>query len=364
MTTSLKAPIVMGVLAIAIAITFSLTMISTASAGKPVKVVEWSNGFPSGPHYNLNIHGKNADFTCDSEPGGGSIFVPEYGTSEIQIIQNKKSRISELTVHDKCAEAFDGDAAKVQLPKGKYQVYARILAKPKKHGEPREVSFFPKLIEACNDITVYDLDGDGDIDVDDLLLVDVNGDGVVDGLDDHDLNDDGVVNQLDVDIWTATFGDLIECTDSDLIGLGIVTGTDAFTQDGQTLKRTKGKSKAVNITEMFMYSGIVFDTSLDKDLDGDLDVNDLLLTDMNGDGVVDALDDHDLNDDGVVNDIDFELWLDLLELAGLAIDYRTDPIWVFDLADLVVYGWDYENNGSKLVQIRFYPENQTEFITE
>ena len=153
-------------------------------------------------------------------------------------------------------------------------------------------------------------------------------------------------------------------SERDLIGLGIVTGTDAFTQDGQTLKRTKGKSKAVNITEMFMYSGIVFDTSLDKDLDGDLDVNDLLLTDMNGDGVVDVLDDHDLNDDGVVNDIDFELWLDLLELAGLAIDYRSDPIWVFDLADLVVYGWDYENNGSKLVQIRFYPENQTEFIIE
>ena len=144
----------------------------------------------------------------------------------------------------------------------------------------------------------------------------------------------------------------------------MVNGTDAFTQDGQSLERTKGKSKAVNISEMFMYSGIVFDTSLDQDFDGDLDVDDLRLTDMDGDGVVDALDNHDLNNDGVVDDADFELWLDMLETAGLAIDYRTDPIWVFDLADLVVYGWDYENNGSKLVQVRFYPETTTEYVVE
>lgn len=360
----LKAPVAMAALAIVVALTFSLAAASTASAAKPVEVVEWSNGFPSGPHYNLNIHGKKADFNCDSEPGGGSIFVPEYGTSEIQYIQNKKSSISELTVRDKCAEAFDGDSAQVQLPKGKYQVYARILAKPAKHDEPREVSFFPKLIEACDDATVYDINGDGVIDVNDLLLIDINGDGVVDALDDHDLNGDGIVDQLDVDIWLGTFGDLLSCTDSNLLALGMVNGTDAFTQDGQSLERTKGKSKAVNISEMFMYSGIVFDTSLDQDLDGDLDVDDLLLTDMNGDGIVDALDNHDLNGDEAVDAADFELWLDMLEADGLAIDYRTDPIWVFDLADLVVYGWDYENNGSKLVQVRFYPEASTEYVVE
>jgi len=335
-----KRPFTMAALVITVAITFSLASTSTASAAKPVEVVEWSNGFPSGPHYNLNIHGKKADYTCDSEPGGGSIFVPEYGTSEIQYIQNKKSSITELTVRDKCAEQFDGDAAQVQLPKGKYQVYARILAKPTKHDEPREVSFFPKLIEACDDVTDYDINGDGVIDVNDLLLTDMNGDGVVDALDDHDLNDDGNVDQLDVDIWLETFGDLISCTDSDLIAPGMVNDTDAFTQDGQSLERTKGKSKAVNISEMFMYSSIVFDTSLDQDLDGDLYVDDLLLTDMNGDGVIDELDNHDINGDGVVDVVDFELWLDMLEIEGLVIDYRTDPIWVFDLADLVVYGWD------------------------
>jgi hypothetical protein len=325
--------------------------VSTAMAGKPENVVQWSNGFPSGPHFNLNIHGKNPDYMCDSEPGGGSVFVPEYGYSEIQMIQNKKSSISELTVHDKCA--FDDGVVKVQLPIGHYQVYARILAKPKKNGESREVSFYPKLIEACNDTTVYDPNNDGVVDVNDLYLLDINGNGYVDDLDDPDLNGDGDVNQLDVEIWASTFGDMIECTDSTLIALGIVTGTNAFTQDGQSLDRTKGKSKAVNVTDMLMYSGIVFDTSLDWDGDGDLDIVDYVNT-VN----------IDQNTDGYVTESDFEMWIDELELAGLVQDYRTDPIWVFDLADLVVYGWDYENNGSKLVQIRFYPDDETVYVVE
>ena len=338
-------------LAIAVALTFALATVNTVSAGKPVEVIDWSNGFPSGPHFNLNIHGKNPDYICNSEPGGGSVFVPEYGYSEIQIIQNKKSSISELTVHDKCA--FDDDVVQVQLPKGHYQVYARILAKPRKDGESREVSFYPKLIEACNDTTEYDPNGDSVVDVNDLYLLDINGDGIVDTSDNPDLNGDGYVDQLDVDIWTSTFGDLIECTDSTLISLGIVTGTDAFTQDGQKLERTKGKSKAVNVTEMFMYSGIVFDTLLDWDGDGDLDFVDFVNT-VN----------LDLDSDTDIDETDFELWIDTLELAGLVLDYRAEPIWVFDLADLVVYGLDYENNGSKLVQIRFYPDDQTEYVVE
>jgi hypothetical protein len=345
-----KTSRIMVALAIAVTLTFSLNAVSTVSAGKRVEVVNWSNGFPSGPHFNLNIHGKKPDYTCDSEPGGGSVFVPEDGDSEIQIIQNKKSSISELTVHDKCA--FDDEVVKVQLPQGHYQVYARILAKPAKQNEPREVSFFPKLIEACNDITDYDIDDDGDVDFYDLLLAPF----------DQDLNGDGDVNQDDVDIWTSTFGDLIECTDSSLIALGIVTGNSAFTRDGRTLERTKGKSKAVDVTEMFMYSGIVFDTSLDFDGDGDLDLDDFIATtDLDGDR---SLDNHDLDGNGDVDQEDFNVWIDDLEQAGLVLDYRKDPIWVFDLADLVVYGWDYKNNGSKLTQIRFYPDDQTEYIVE
>ena len=368
MNRLLGQPAALAALAVATAVAFALAAVGTASAAKPAEVVQWSNGFPSGPHFNLNIHGKQDGYICDSEPGGGSVFVPEYGESQIQIIQNKKSSVSELVVHDKCAEAFDGDAVQVQLPKGEYQVYARILAKPKKNDEPRDVTFYPQLVEACNDTTAYDLNGDN--------VVDVNGDGVVDLLDDHDLNNDGVVDEADVALWLSLFGDLIECLDSTLIGLGMVTGSGAFLQDGQSLERTKGKSPAVDITEMFMWSGIAFDTSLDVSSpdgsyagsgvpDGNLTIEDFLSTDINGDTVVDdefaAPSEHDLNGDAVVNDADFQLWLADLEAAGLYKDFSDEPVWVFEIADLVVYGWDYENNGSKLVQVRFYPINQTEF---
>jgi len=335
--------------AITLSLALSLISVSNVSAAKPAGVVEWSNGFPSGPHFNLNIHGKNEDYFCDPGSGGGSAFVTEYGGSEIQIIQNRKSSISELMVYDKCAEAFDGDAVQVQLPAGHYQVYARILAKPAKLNEPRDVSFSPKLVEACNDITVYDFNSDGVVDVNDLYLLDINGDGVIDELDNPDLNGDGVVNQHDVDMWTSTFGNLIECSDSTLIGLGIVTGNGAFTRDNQTLSRTSGKSKALNVTEMFMYRGLVFDTSLDLNGDGDLTLDDLTA---------------DLDGDTDIDNEDFELWIVELVAAGLVIDSRTDPIWIFDIADLVVYGWDYRNNGSKLIQIRFYPDDQTDYVVE
>jgi hypothetical protein len=187
----------MAAMVIAIALLCSPGAVGTVSAGKPAEVVEWSNGFPSGPHFNLNIHGKNEDYFCDPASGGGSVFVPEYGDSEIQIIQNKKSSVFELTIPDKCAEAFDGDAVQVQLPTGHYQIYARILAKPAKQNKTRDVSFSPKLIEACNDSTVYDSNGDGVVDVNDLYLLDINEDGVVNELDNPDLSGDGVVDQLD-----------------------------------------------------------------------------------------------------------------------------------------------------------------------
>lgn len=49
-------------------------------------------------------------------------------------------------------------------------------------------------------------------------------------------------------------------------------------------------------------------------------------------------------------------WLDDQVVFGFCELYpEGDPLWVFDIADPVVYGWDYQNNGSKLVHIRLYP---------
>ena len=319
--------------------TFTVLMAGTGVADKPVDVVMWSNGFPSGPHFNLNIHGKRDDYNCDPSSGGGSVFVPEYGDAEIDFVQNKKSSVSELTVHDKCGN-FDGDPALVQLPKGEYQVYARILAKPRKLGEPREVIFYPKLVEACNDtLSVLDINGDGVID---LLDLDTDSDGIPD----LDLDGNGVVDDTDLALY-YNFPDAVDCTDSFLLGTGVVTSGGVFDMDSQELIRTKGRSMAVDVTALFQWSGYACDQTYDSNSNGEIDLGDL---DTDGDGVPDL----DLDGNGVVDDADLALYLDM-SCSHL------DSAWVFDIADLVVYGWDYKNNGAKLVQTRFYPVDTTTF---
>lgn len=87
--------------------------VSPALAAKPdgsngsQDVIARSNGYPSGAHFNLNVHGKKASFTGDPEPGGNSVFILEYGSSTIEYVTNKKSSLTELTVLDPLAEAFD-----------------------------------------------------------------------------------------------------------------------------------------------------------------------------------------------------------------------------------------------------------------
>ncbi len=126
-----------------------------AFAAKPQRVIEMSNGYPSGAHFNLNIHGKKDDYNCDPTPGGRSVFIPEYGTSTLQYVSNKKSSVTELKALDPCAEAFDGDPTRVQLPKEEdgYYVFARVRAKPQNGSNSEESSIMlvpDPVIEACN----------------------------------------------------------------------------------------------------------------------------------------------------------------------------------------------------------------------
>ena len=103
------------------------------------KVIEMSNGYPSGAHFNLNIHGKKDVYNCDPSPGGKSVFIPEYGTSTLQYVSNMKSSVTEFTAIDRCAEAFDGDRAKVQIPKEDegYYVFATVVRSRKTVTTPR-----------------------------------------------------------------------------------------------------------------------------------------------------------------------------------------------------------------------------------
>lgn len=328
-----------NVLAATVAGVITTGLATNAFAEKPVEVVMWSNGFPSGPHFNMNIHGKKDGFNCDGSAGGGSVFVPEYGDSQIDMVQNKKSSVEELTVLDSCG-SFDGDPALVQLPAGEYQVYARILAKPQKDGESREVVFYPKLVQACNDtLSALDTNGNGEIDLNDL---DSDGDGVLD----VDLDGNGVVDEADLALY-YDFPDSVDCTDSFLLGTGVVTSGGAFDMSSQEFTRSKGKSKAVDVTGLFQWSGYACDQSYDVNGNGEIDLGDL---DSDGDGVPDV----DLDSNGVVDDADLELYLSLSCTSF-------ESAWIYDIADLVVYGWDYQNNGSKLVQTRFYPVESTDF---
>ena len=109
------------------------------------------NGFPSGPHFNLNILGKQEGFTCPSQadylagtPDQNVIYVPQVG-SEISILMESGAKgpksnpaLETLKVTDWCSQTLDGDAATMMLPKSAdgYAVFAWIRGKPGDAGGP------------------------------------------------------------------------------------------------------------------------------------------------------------------------------------------------------------------------------------
>lgn len=312
----MKKVLTLVVLAIIVALA-----VSPAMAAKPQDVINNSNGFPSGMHFNLNIHGKDPlTFSCNSTSGGNSVFIPEYGAATIQYVSNKKASVYELNVLDACG--MDG-TAKVQLPyqimlddgsvipAGGYYVFARILGKPN-NGICEDGTCASQIILQPN------------------LVLQAYNDNVTDP---------------DPDFGTYTDG---------LLALGLIVGDNVYGATEQGFVRFdpaatpgKGNSKAVDITSLFTYSGWVYDASLDA----------------NADGVIDAADvpaSYDADLSGVIEEDEFAQWQADMEALGLAQYHENE--WIFDIADLVLTGQDVENNGAKLLQIRFYPVATTEFV--
>ena len=276
----------------AIAITCLFTV--PAFAVKPGEEVN-PNGFPSGEHYTLNIHGKKLDFQCPEpqfdENGalvyGGSIFIPEDGQG-IQILMEsgsakgkKAATLTEFGVKDRCTADFDGDAAVLQLPPNDegYRVYGRPLAKPT--DEP-SLTVTPELLAAEDE-----------------------------------------------------FG-------NNLVFLGLVTD-NGFESASGTFTRKKGKSKALDITGLFEWSGDVcyFSASLCEPIEA-CTQNMLCCTDADLDGVYESC----------------EPPVDGVCLTGTPTDTFCKSFaaeWVFSIADFVRYLWGAENSGLKLLQVRFYP---------
>jgi hypothetical protein len=310
--------------------------VSTAFAakgtpGKSPAVIQLSNGFPSGEHYNLNIHGKKAGFTCDpSMNGGGSVFVPEYGNATIEYVTNKKASLGNLTALDACA--FDDGKVRVQLPYNEagYDVYARILGKPQngKNQPESNIMLYPtSLVEACGNVTG------------------------------NETSCDQVLAPIGIIAYNATW----------------VPSTDPqeFVRFANQKGDKRGKSTAMDITALFEFTGFAAADSLDLNTNGafdDCDVPGQCSTPGNATQmVIDAgylVADYDGdadwgNSNGVIDTIGE--WL--LFNADL---YAADPInepycvlfsaeWILNIAELVTAGQIIENDGTKLLQIRFYP---------
>lgn len=318
---------------------FAVLIISSdlAYATKPGEDVN-PNGFPSGPHYNLNIHGKKAEFTCPEQkyymeisvcPGdvcgeyavgqlvetcpddftcsetsdpiyGNSVFVPENGDG-IQIYmqsgkvggKGKKAEAlpqNELWAIDPCA-GFDRDGAVIQLPPGEYDVYARALATPT---DSPNMTVIPELFAAEDE-----------------------------------------------------YG-------NDLVYLGLLT-ENGFQTPTETYARNKGKSIAIPITGLFNWSGTVCYIEMPEAYTGDITTH--CCDDYDSDGIYDyCCFDED-------EDLTYEQGECSGDLAGFA-DGKCTEIqtycneyidkWIFNIADFVNYLWRADNNGLKLLQVRFY----------
>jgi hypothetical protein len=119
----------------------------------------------------------------------------------------------------------------------------------------------------------------------------------------------------------------------------------------------RGNSKATDITDLFTYTGWVVNDALDANLDGAINIKDVPFGDYDGDIL--TPDNQDYNNDGVVDDADVEAWLTDMELAGMA--WYFEKTWILNIADLVITEQGLTNDGTKLLQIRFYPVDTTLF---
>ena len=339
----------------------------SAFAAKPLDVIDKSNGFPSGLHYNLHISGKGVNFdptpsTC-SDDGGNTIFTPLNSTEEagltddqtISMYVNKKTGLDHLVVRDHCTEEFDGSAGQVQLPdifengtqitQGMY-VFARVLGGPDKgsDGDSNIILIPNPNVEACN------LNGtSGEEDASDCF--DTNG------------NKKEFVELGYVTKKGAYVGD------PDKNG----TKLYRYTTDGEEPAKGQGKGakKAVDITGLFMWSGIACEDGLVQD--GQLTIDDFD-TDFSGnitiadEGITAA---HILAaeelagvtpDGTIVAGDEFEA---LIVILAAAEDFLAcvvvEPTWVFNIldADLVIQNHTLVNDGVSNLQIRFYPQETT-----
>ena len=301
------------------------------------------NGFPSGPHFNLNILGKNNDFVCPSladylasTPGQNVIYVRRVD-SNIEILMESGAKgpksdpsLTTLKVTDWCSNNIDNTPAVVQLPKDAdgYAVYARITGKPGSEDGLPTFAFSGREFALVED----------------------------------------------------EFG-------NDLIALGLITDTGIYDFSGNELyrfdssKNGKGVRKATNITELFQFTGEICaineqTTFCSPDLSlctpGPIVCCVPFVDDGSGNLVEASSCDPTLVGFGACVNQEGGICPTTITYNGITTTNIcqvttqcktfTDQ-WIFNIADFVNILFGAENNGSYNVQFRFYPlpllNNQT-----
>ena len=350
----------------------AFTLSGIATAGKPVDSNGdfIGNGFPSGPHFNLLIHGKDpATFSCpeeklylqvtaDPDPGddinvgdlvescpdgyactttteviyGNVINVPRDG-SEVQILvesgrKGPKSSpdASTLEVVDACTRPFDNDAAVFRLPSDPdgYAVYSWVKGKP-------------------SDSQAFQVTGR------ELELVEL--------------------------LTNPACDPAVEtCETTDLLLLGVVTPDGVFVpSSGDTFERVdvtdgrggKGVKNAIEVTNLFEFSGSVCylygdDPACTSDPEALCAATeyccpqDLVTGAYSG---ACALKTDPMFYDNILMgqscDVQDDLATDWVEQTLYCRDY-TDT-WIFNIADFVNVLYSLRNDNTYNVQLRFYP---------
>jgi len=158
------------------------------------------------------------------------------------------------------------------------------------------------------------------------------------------------------------------------LALGLIGGNNGYEAEPEGFVRfdststnpkgkPTGKSKGQDITALFTWSGWVYNASLDvgswnTTTSSCEAVPDGFITECDVPMSYDELANGG-NANGIIDPDEFLTWQADQEAAGLATFYA--PMWIFNIADLVVAEQDIHNDGAKLLQIRFYPVATTEY---
>ena len=251
------------------------------------------NGFPCGEHYNLNLISKKDGFTCPDELS----YSGETSNRNVIFIPVDNT-----------------DAIQIYVESGK-----------------------KKDMDTYTEFKVTDwcaVSGDSRA----SLMLPANQDGYA-----VYARAAGKLGQnLNIEIFDPNLDFVKDENGNDLLALGLITqdGVTSFLNTGEIIYRGKGKgNKAVEITDLFKWYGeICYFSDTGTGTKCCIDTSDPL------DGIYDECVDPD-------------------PLTGCPPGYvpesiscqTFDPTWVFNIAEFVSAFWNVDNNGVKILQIRFYP---------